>query len=117
MGTFGCHSDIHELEGVRGPDGLAAIGLYILSGTWTAANGRTGVVPEHVVRETFSGDQETVDRLIGADLWEACDGGYQMLRGPHPDPDAPLRSGGTATTTSEVVSSSWTPRRTTDRRH
>ena len=31
-----------------------------------------------------------IDRLIEAGLWERVEGGYQMLRGPHSDPDLPM---------------------------
>jgi len=90
MGTFDCHSDVTELEGMRGPGGLTAHGLYLRTGAWTGSHGRTGVVPDDVAQEMSGGDQDAIDRLIRAGLWEKCDSGYRMLRGPHSDPDLPL---------------------------
>lgn len=89
MGTFDWHSDINELEGVRGSEGLAALGLYVRAGAWTGSHGRTGLVADEVVQE-MAGDQDSVDRLMRAGLWERCEGGYRMLRGPHSDPVLPM---------------------------
>lgn len=75
---------------MRGPDGLAALGLFVLTGSWTGSHGRTGVVPHDVVQEMSSGDQDAVNRLLRAGLWERCDDGFRLLRGPHSDPDLPL---------------------------
>ncbi len=90
VGTFDWHSDINDLDGVAGPDGLAAFGLYLRTGSWTSSNGRTGVVPDAVVLELGAGDQDSVDRLVRAGLWQRCDGGYRMLRGPHSEPAQPM---------------------------
>lgn len=87
MGSFDTHHEIHELEGLRGPDGLAATGLFFRAGVWTAGNGRTGVVPTEVVAAMASNDPESVERLVRVGLWEECAEGYRMLRGPHSDPD------------------------------
>lgn len=90
MGTFDFHSDIHEIDGLRGPEGLAAVGLFMSTGAWTGSHGRTGIVPRDFAVETAGGDQDSIDRLIRAGLWEEIPEGYRMLRGPHSDPDLPM---------------------------
>jgi hypothetical protein len=90
MGTFDWHSDITELDGMRGPGGLAAHGLYVLTGAWTGSHGRTGIVPDEIAEEMSRGDEDAITRLIRAGLWERCEGGYRMLRGPSADPDLPM---------------------------
>lgn len=90
VGTFDCHSDILELDGLRGPEGLAAHGLYVLTGSWTGSHGRTGVVPDDIVENFARGDRDSIDRLVRAGLWERCDIGYRLLRGPHSEPGLPM---------------------------
>lgn len=90
MGTFDVHSDLHELDGLRGPDGLAAVGIFTLAGAWTGSHGRTGFVPNDVVKEIAGNDTESVEVLVNAGLWEKTAEGYRMLRGPHTDPDLPM---------------------------
>lgn len=90
MGTFDWHSDVNELPGLAGPDGLAAFGLWIQCGLWTSRNGRTGFVPDEVVAEVAGEDEDSVSRLIEAGLWQRTAGGVRMLRGPSSDPDQPL---------------------------
>lgn len=90
MGTFDIHSDVIDLPELQGPEGLEAHGLWHRCGTWTAANGRTGLVPGDIARKFSCGNVAAIDRLIQAGLWEASDDGYRMLRGPSSDPDQPL---------------------------
>lgn len=90
MGTFDVHSDIHELDSLRGPDGLAAVGLFMLAGAWTGSHDRTGLVPDDVVKEIAGNDTESINHLVDAGLWERRREGYQMLRGPHSDPNLPM---------------------------
>lgn len=90
MGTFDVHSDLHELDGLRGPDGLAAVGLFSLAGAWTGSHGRRAIVPDHIVSDLASDDPESVELLVRVGLWERVPEGYRMLRGPHSDPDLPM---------------------------
>lgn len=90
MGTFDIHSDILELPELQGQEGLIAHELWYRCGQWTAAHGRTGVVPHSIARDLFGGDDATIERLIRAGLWETTNDGYRMLRGPSSDPDQPL---------------------------
>ncbi|WP_125778371.1 hypothetical protein [Antribacter gilvus] len=93
MGTFDWHTDIHQLEPLRGPAGLAATGLFVRAGSWTSQAGRTAFATDEALVE-LCGDvskmSADIDLLVEAGLWEPCDGGYRMLRGPHNDPDLPL---------------------------
>jgi len=90
VGTFDWHSDVNDLPGVAGPGGLAAFGLWISCGAWTSRNGRTGFIPTEVVDELAGSDQDSIDRLVQAGLWQPAPAGYTMLRGPSSDPDLPL---------------------------
>lgn len=90
MATFDSHSDVTELPILQGPGGLAALGLWMRCGSWTASHGQTGVVPHAVAEEMSSGDQGAVQLLVDAGLWERLPEGYRMLRGPSSDPDLPL---------------------------
>lgn len=93
MGTFDIHSDVRELEQLRGHEGLIAYGLFTLLGSWTSANGRTGYVPDHVLFKEFedlTAAADAIGRLEAAGLWKREGQGYRMLRGPHSDPDLPL---------------------------
>ena len=91
VGTFDWHSDVNELPEISGPAGLAAFGLWIqCGGLWSSRNGRTGFVPTDVVDELAGNDEESVQRLVRAGLWEPTSTGMRMLRGPSADPDLPL---------------------------
>lgn len=90
VGTFDWHSDVNDLSGIAGPDGLAAFGLWISCGAWTSRSGRTGFIPTEVVDELAGSDQDSIDRLVKAGLWQPTPAGYAMLRGPSSDPDLPL---------------------------
>lgn len=90
MGTFDWHSDVGELPHVGGPDGLAAFGMWVRCGTRTSANGRTGIVPDHIAADFSRGQSDLIEQLIAAGLWERTDGGYRMLRGPSTDADQPM---------------------------
>lgn len=81
---------MHELEGLRGVEGLAATGLFMRAGAWTGSHGRTGIVPNDVVMEMSGSDKESVERLVQVGLWEKTEEGYKMLRGPHSDPSLPM---------------------------
>lgn len=90
MGTFDWHSDVNDLPVWGGPDGLVAFGLWVRSGCWTSANGRTGVVPNDVASALSGGDDAAIAVLVDAGLWEPTREGYRMLRGPSSGPDQPL---------------------------
>lgn len=90
MGTFDWHSDVNELDALKGPGGLAALGLFVSSGAWTGSHGRTGIVPGDVATDMAGSDDDAVDRLIRAGLWEKIPEGYRLLRGPNSDPDLPM---------------------------
>lgn len=93
MGTFDIHADVAELEPLRAPEGLTALGLFSSMGSWTSAHGRTGYVPDSALIETYGSTDaliDAIDRLISAGLWKREGEGYRMLRGPHSDPDMPL---------------------------
>ncbi|GAA4699805.1 hypothetical protein APR04_003925 [Promicromonospora umidemergens] len=93
MGTFDWHHEINELEPLRGPDGLAAFGLFVRAGSWTSKAGQTGFVTDEGLAElrvNVEAMAADIDRLVEAGLWKRAEGGYRMLRGPHSDPNLPM---------------------------
>lgn len=89
VGTFDTHTDFYELQALKGEHGLEAIGLWQSCGARTSRNGRTGFVPDDVVKE-MRGTEEAIACLVGAGVWERRAEGYAMLCGPTTDPDDPL---------------------------
>lgn len=88
--SFDYHSDAMEHPAFTGENGLGALGLWIHCGSWTSANGRTGIVPKEVAEDT--GDAELIAKLIDNGMWRPTDDGtgYEMLRGPSTDFPMPL---------------------------
>lgn len=86
--SFDVHSDAGEHLAFQGEDGLAAFGFWSRCGSWTSANGKTGLVP-HNVAQAF-GDPGLVRTLVDGGIWQETAFGYRMLLGPTTDPDDPL---------------------------
>lgn len=86
--SFDQHSDAISHPAFTGDLGLAAMGLWTLCGSWTSANGRTGVVPKEIA-EDF-GDAATIGKLVDDGMWRDTPDGYEMLRGPSTDFPLPL---------------------------
>lgn len=85
--AFEVHSDTagHPAAATAG---LAGWGVFVLCGSWTSANGETGVVPFHVVEEFGYG--HAVEPLVSAGLWTVVEDGYRMEFGPGSDWPLPL---------------------------
>lgn len=66
---------------------LAAIGLWTLAGSWSAAEGLNGLVPDYMI-EDFGGTPELVDALMSVGLWERVDEGAQFHNWTKYNPDA-----------------------------
>jgi hypothetical protein len=85
--AFEVHSDIAN-HPVAKAAGAAGIGLWVLCGTWTSANGETGVVPREVAESM--GSPEIVAALVKAGLWTDLGTGFRMEYGPTSDGPLPL---------------------------
>lgn len=90
MATFDYHHDVTALPALQGPGGNAALGLWSRCGAWTASHGQSGIVPREVAEELSGADQQAVQLIVSAGLWEEIPEGYRMLRGPSSDPDLPM---------------------------
>jgi hypothetical protein len=55
----------------------AAMGLWVLAGSWCSRELNGGHLPEYMVDE-LSGDQKMVAALLKVNLWERADDGYQF---------------------------------------
>lgn len=62
-------------------DRPAAVGLWMLAGTWCAANTTDGFVPAHLPGE-FGCHARQADALVTAHLWVQVDGGWRFHSGP-----------------------------------
>jgi hypothetical protein len=86
--SFDYHSDAFDHPAFTGELGLAALGFWIRCGSWTSANGRTGLVPKAVAEEY--GDAELIAKLVDTGIWEETSAGYELLRGPSAELPLPL---------------------------
>lgn len=88
--SFDYHSDVAEHPAFTGDNGLGAMGLWVRCGSWTSANGRTGIVPRAVAEDY--GDADLIAKLVDNGMWQpTADGtGYEMLRGPSAELPLPL---------------------------
>ena len=58
--------------------GPAALGLWVIAGSWSAANLTDGFVPDHVLPRLADGAEELARTLVAAGLWRRCRGGYRF---------------------------------------
>jgi hypothetical protein len=86
--SFDYHSDAMDHPAFKGELGLATLGFWLSCGSWTSANGRTGVVPRTVAEEL--GDQELINILVSQELWLERADSYELLRGPSNDWPLPM---------------------------
>lgn len=82
----GFHSSPKVLELVHARGGLAALGLWVVAGSWASAQLTGGRVPLHVVR-TYA-TKATAEVLVGAGLWERDGEGYRFHDWDDYQPDA-----------------------------
>lgn len=57
---------------------LAALGLWVVAGSWSGNHLTDGYVPDHVARLLARGSGELADELVSAGLWKRTKGGYQF---------------------------------------
>lgn len=58
--------------------GVAAMGLWVRAGSWSAQTLTDGFVPEHMVPPLADGDAGLAGRLVEAGLWRRVRGGYSF---------------------------------------
>lgn len=63
-----------KIIALRSEHGNGPVGLWVLAGTWCAAQNMDGFIPEKVALSF--GSQEQIDALVEATLWEIVPGGY-----------------------------------------
>jgi hypothetical protein len=56
----------------------AALGLWVIAGSWCGSNLTDGFVPDHVLPRLLPGAAKLAKKLIAAELWDRTDGGYQF---------------------------------------
>jgi hypothetical protein len=57
---------------------MAAIGLWVIAGSWCARYGTFGRIPRAVVAGLFDAERLALD-LVAADLWEVTDDGWKFV--------------------------------------
>lgn len=66
---------------------MAALGLWISAGSWTAGEPIDGFVPEYMV-DDLGGTVEQARALVAAGLWDEMDGGWMFRNWTDYNPDA-----------------------------
>lgn len=57
---------------------LAALGLWVVAGSWSGNHLTDGFIPDHVVQLLARGSVELAGELVSAGLWKRTRGGYQF---------------------------------------
>lgn len=80
---------VSALKTTRIPRGrrAAAMGLWVLSGSWAARELTDGFIPEHMIEE-LACKKRMAEDLVEAGFWEVVDGGYQFHNWSVYNPDA-----------------------------
>ncbi len=55
-----------------------ALGLWVVAGSWAAANPDDGFVPAHVLRRLLPDSESLADELVSLRLWVKARGGYKF---------------------------------------
>lgn len=58
--------------------GPAALGLWVLAGSWSSANAKGGFVPDYVLPRLTEDSAKLARKLVAAGLWTRSRGGYQF---------------------------------------
>lgn len=58
--------------------GPAALGLWVIAGSWSCANLTDGFVPDYVLPRLAEGAGELARKLVAAGLWRRAKGGYRF---------------------------------------
>lgn len=66
----------------------AALGLWLVAGTWSAANMTDGHVPAQVLPRLLPDSETLAKELVAVGLWEQADGGFQFHNWNDYQPDA-----------------------------
>lgn len=56
----------------------AALGLWVVAGSWSGANLSDGFVPDHVLPRLLPGSVELARELVAVGLWRRARGGYRF---------------------------------------
>jgi len=66
----------------------AALGLWVVAGTWSAANMTDGFLPALVLPRLLPDSEALAKELVAVGLWEQAEGGYQFHNWTEYQPDA-----------------------------
>lgn len=66
----------------------AALGLWVVAGTWSAANMTDGLVPGPVLPRLLPDSEALAKELVAVGLWEQTEGGYHFHNWTEYQPDA-----------------------------
>lgn len=77
MVWFKVDDSFHSHPKVMATD-TAALGLWVVAGSWCGANLTDGFVPDHVLPRLLPGAVKLASKLVAAGLWSRAEGGYQF---------------------------------------
>jgi hypothetical protein len=75
MPWFKVDDSFHSHPKVMATD-PAALGLWVIAGSWCGANLTDGFVPDHVLSRLLPGAAKLATKLVAAGLWRRTEGGY-----------------------------------------
>lgn len=86
---FKVDDKLHDHRKARGVD-TAAMGLWVLAGSWCGDNGTDGFVPESIPVRWSRSFRRLAGQLVGAGLWETCEqageAGWRFVNWPEWQP-------------------------------
>lgn len=61
----------------------AALGLWVIAGSWSSSNLTDGFVPDYVLTRLLPNPEQLAKKLCTAGLWRRAKGGYQFKDWDH----------------------------------
>lgn len=66
----------------------AALGLWVVAGSWCGANLNDGFVPDYALPRLLPDSEKLAKKLVAAGFWKRTKGGYQFHDWDHCNPSA-----------------------------
>lgn len=76
MTWFKVSDDFHAHPKVMATD-PAALGLWVIAGSWSSANRTGGFVPDYVLTRLLPGSATLASELVAAGMWRRVKGGHR----------------------------------------
>lgn len=87
MPWFKVSDDLHSHPKAMAA-GSAAMGLWVIAGSWSSANSKGGFVPDYVLTRLAPDAQQLARKLVTVGLWRRVRAGYQFHQWNERNPTA-----------------------------